>query len=247
MKVSVVIPAHNEEQAIGSTLESVLNEVSPPLEILVVADHCTDRTEAIVATFTKNNSSIHLLRNERARGFSNAVITGFQHAQGEFVIAVMADACDDPRTINPMREALTHLGVDVVCGSRYMKGGQKIGGPFLQDLCSRLVCYSLRLFAQARTWDATNAFKMYRREFLLRVSYDMPGYGTEYSLALFIRACARGARIIEVPTTWIWREAQPSLTQEIRVLKRFPGYWPWYRRALMRFRSSSSHTEDVRE
>ena len=239
MMVSVVIPAHNEEQAIGSTLESVLSGVASPFEIIVVADHCTDRTEAIVATFAKKNSHIRLLRNERARGFSNAVITGFQHAQGEFVVPLMADACDDPRTINPMREALERPGVDVVCGSRYMKGGRKTGGPFLQDLCSRIVCYSLRFFARVPTWDATNAFKMYRREFLLRISYDMPAMGTEYSLALLIRARAHGGRIIEVPTTWVWRELKPSLAQEIRVLRRFPGYWPWYRRALR------SKTENV--
>ncbi len=241
MMVSVVIPAHNEEQAIAATISAVLQEAKGPLEILVVADHCTDRTEEIVLGIAKNVPHLRLLRNERERGFSNTVITGFQHAQGEFVVPVMADACDDPRTINPMREALERGGVDVVCGSRYMQGGRKIGGPFLQDLCSKIVCYSLRLFARVPTWDATNAFKMWRQEFLLGISYDMPGMGTEYSLALIIRARARGGRIVEVPTTWMWREARPSLAQEIRVLRRFPGYWPWYRRAL------TSHAENVRE
>lgn len=245
MTVSVVIPAHNEEQAIAGTINAVLQEAKGPLEILVIADHCTDRTEEIVLGIAKDVSYLRLLRNERERGFANAVITGFQHARGEFVIAVMADRCDDPRTINSMREALEHGGVDVVCGSRYMKGGRKIGGPMLQDLCSRIVCYSLRLFARVPTWDATNALKMYRLEFLLGIPYDMPGHGTEYSLALLIRACARGGRIIEVPTMWTWREPKPSLAQEIRVLKRFPGYWPWYRRALLRFRGKNA--ENIRE
>ena len=166
MKTSIVIPAHNEEESIAATVQSVLDSVTVPYELLVVADHCTDGTERIIQEFAARHPQITMLRNTERRGsFSNSVITGYKAATGDCIVTVMADLCDDPATINAMTKKIEE-GYDVVCGSRYIKGGRKIGGPWLQDKLSRLVCITLKLLTNVPTWDAANSYKMYRSSVL---------------------------------------------------------------------------------
>lgn len=220
--ISIVIPAHNEEKHIAETLDSISRHVRTPHEVIVIADHCCDRTEEIVRSFL----NIQLLRNEGDQGFSNTVIAGIRAARGDAVVLVMADGCDDLRDIDHMWDVLQQQHADVVCGSRYMKNGKKIGGPHLQNLLSRTVCSSLHLLARIPTRDAANAFKMYRRSFLEILEYNIENTGTEYSLALLLRTHRAGGKIIDIPTIWTGRSI--PLRKELAILKRLPGYLSHY-------------------
>lgn len=230
MKVSIVIPAHNEEESIATTIQGVLDRVRIPYELIVVADHCTDSTESIVSGFMGKYPQIQLLRNtERKGSFSNAVITGYKAAQGENIVTVMADNCDDAATINAMAAKIDE-GYDVVCGSRYIRGGKKIGGPWLQDKLSRIVCVTLKLLTGIPTWDAANSYKMYRSSVLKNLAFDIPNAGTEYSMAILFKAYAAEAKITEVPSTW--KGQSMPVQEEWKILRRFKNYWFWYRRAI---------------
>jgi glycosyltransferase involved in cell wall biosynthesis len=230
MKVSIVIPAHNEEDSIALTIQSVLDRVTVPYELIVVADHCSDKTEEIANGFAAKNPHVRVTRNETLKGsFSNSILAGLALATGDAFVPVMADNCDDPATINTMAMKLSE-GFDVVCASRYIKGGKKIGGPWIQDKLSRIVCYTLKLFTGVPTWDAANSYKMYRMTSLKTLKYDIPNAGTEYSMAVLFKAYFAGLKITEVPSTW--RGQSIPLKQEGLIFKRFPNYWFWYRRAV---------------
>lgn len=230
IKLSIVLPAHNEEGRIEKTLKGLMQHIAVPHEIIVVLDHCTDRTEAIVLTLSHTNSSIKMLYNTHEKGFGNSLITGFNATQkGEAAIAVMADGCDDPSTIDLLWSEIKK-GADVAVASRYMRGGKKNGGPVLQNIFSRLVSYSLHIFTRVPTWDAANSYKMYRRNVLLSLLPHMKSTGTEFSMELLFRAFRKGARIVEIPTQWHGRHT--PLLQEWKILKRLPNYWKQYRKAL---------------
>jgi glycosyltransferase involved in cell wall biosynthesis len=231
--LSIIIPAHNEEETIGTTVLGVVTHVKTPHEVIVVADHCSDLTEAIMRALMAKFPQIRLVQNDTRKGsFSNAVITGFKEAKGDAIVPVMADNCDNATTIDRMWTAMQEQQADVVCGSRYMKGGQKKGGPILQNILSRAVCYSLRIFTGIPTWDCANSYKMYRRTFFETLAYDIPDAGTEYSMALLFRAYRAGGKITEVPTSWTGEKMPVS--QEWKILKRFPGYMYWYNKAIKR-------------
>lgn len=232
MTLSIIIPAHNEEEQIAATVIGVLTHVqTPDREVIVVADHCSDGTETVVTEIAKSHAELRLIKNsDRPGSFSNALIAGIHAASGTLIVPVMADHCDDPSTIDRMVRAMNERNADVVCASRYMRGGKKVGGPWLQNIFSRIVCYSLRLFTGIPTWDCANSYKMYRSETLRALRYDIPNTGTEYSMALLFRAYFSGANIIEIPTTWTGTSI--PINQEWKILRRFPNYWYWYRKAL---------------
>jgi hypothetical protein len=119
----------------------------------------------------------------------------------------MADASDDPQTIPKMAAKFTE-GYDLVCGSRYLFGGGKKGGPKAQRFFSFWVNKYLRTFLNFPTSDASNAFKLYRKECLLAAKTEENGFAL--SLELAIKFWQMDCKIIDVPTVWKGRKTGKS-------------------------------------
>ena len=135
----------------------------------------------------------------------------------------MADLSDELSVV-PQMHALIHQGCDVVCGSRYMKGGKQIGGPFLKGFLSRAAGLTLHWLAGVPTKDVTNSFKMYRTSFLRTVQFESSG-GFEIGMEVVVKAYVDGKRIAELPSTWTDRVAGES---RFRLFKWLPNYLRWY-------------------
>ncbi|MBU2541422.1 MAG: glycosyltransferase family 2 protein [Candidatus Omnitrophica bacterium] len=207
MKISVIIPAHNEAASISDTIEQLESILKLEHELLVVNDHSTDDTINVVQEQSRKFPNVRLIHNHNRAGFANALRTGFNAASGELIVPVMADLCDDPQTIIKMYERIEQ-GYDIVCGSRYMQGGRKVGGPKLKTFFSRFVGLSLYLLIKVSTHDIANSFKMYRRDVLK--SFELKASGFEISVEIPLKAYFAGFRISEIPTTWIDRKKGKS-------------------------------------
>lgn len=224
MKISIVIPAHNEEDVIGSTLRSIEENVSCEYEIIVVNDHSTDGTAELVREFAKKIANIRLIDNDWERGFAGALKKGFSVSDSKLVIPVMADSCDDPLTINEMH-AKAIEGYDIVCGSRYMRGGTKLGGPPIQTFFSRFVGRSLKYLIGIPTSDVSNSFKLYRRKVLDSVNIMSKGF--EISMEIPLKAYFAGYSITEVPTVWKGREIGKSKFYLFKVAPNYIKLYLW--------------------
>ncbi len=207
MFLSIVIPARNEQDSLISTVESLERADLPPHEIVVVDDHSSDRTWEAASALAVRFPSVRPVRNEGAAGFGRAILAGFAQARGDAVVPVMADGCDEPETLRRMWERIL-AGADVVCGSRYMRGGRKIGGPAAKTLFSRAFGHMMRWGTAIPTVDSTNAFKAYRRGWEPRSTRVAEGFSV--SLEWVLEAWFAGARVEEVPTTWRDRTAGAS-------------------------------------
>ena len=208
MFISIVIPARNETENISQTVENLEKGLKNLLhETLIVNDHSTDTTAAKVLEISTAYPSVKLINNTAEPGFASALWTGFHTASGEALVVVMADACDDPKTIPKMAARFTE-GYDLVCGSRYLSGGGKDGGPKLQGLFSSLVNKVLHFFFRVPTTDTSNSFKLYRKEVLLKIKTEEKGFALSMELA--IKFWRKGYQIIDIPTIWKGRAAGKS-------------------------------------
>lgn len=224
--LSIVCPVYNEAENIGSLLDELTAAVSIPFELLVVYDREDDTTLPVLrnrgVTFP---AKIELVKNAYGRGALNAVKTGLERASTSTAVAViMADLSDDLPILNEMYSAIADDRCDVVCGSRYMRGGRQIGGPPLKGFLSRSAGLSLRLLTGIPTHDATNNFKMYRGAFLADTQIESIA-GFEIGLELIVKAYVNGWRIAELPSTWRDRVAGES---RFDVVKWLPQYFRWY-------------------
>ena len=144
-------------------------------------------------------------------------------------------AAHDPRVVpthNTYGRGPAHAlryGIDhgIAAASRYAKGGQQIGGPFLKRIMSRMAGLSLYWIARVGTRDATNSFKAYDREFVKRVGIESDA-GFELGIELVAKARRRREPVAELPTIWLDRTAGQS---NFQVWSWLPRYLRWYRYA----------------
>jgi dolichol-phosphate mannosyltransferase len=222
-RVSVVIPAYNEGQQIRSVLDHLLESVRLSCEVLVVVDRADDSTVPALNGYSKTERRVRCLVNCYGPGPANAIRFGIGAAAAPVAVVTMADGCDDPRQIDDLAR-LVERGVAVAAASRYMPGGQQVGGPLVKGMMSRLAGKSLRLLARTGTRDATNSFKAYSTEFVKAVGiHSRDGF----EIGIELTAKARRARrpVAEIPTIWLDRQAG---TSRFRVVRWIPKYLRWY-------------------
>lgn len=222
MKLSVIVPAHNEQDNIVEVVNKIEHSLNMNYELIVVNDNSTDRTVGLIKELSNQYNNIKLVENGLKKGFANALKTGFRNASGDVVIPLMADLCDDLATINKMLDKINQ-GYDVVCGSRYIEGGSRLGGSKIKGFFSCFVGRSLRYLLGLPTSDIANAFKMYKKKVI--ESMEIKSKGFELSMEIPLKAYFLGFKITEVPT--LWRERTKGKSS-FRMLKLFPDYLKLY-------------------
>ena len=223
-RVSIVIPAYNEGDDIVPGLDRIVAAVRTEAEILVVVDAQTDTTVAPVTEYSKQHPEVSVLINDYGRGPAFAIRYGIDHASASTVVVTMADGCDDPRQIDDL-VLLVERGVVVAAASRYMPGGQQVGGPRFKSFLSRMAGTSLNLFTNSGTRDATNSFKAYDAGFVKEVGIDSRD-GFEIGLELTAKARRLRLPVAEIPTIWLDRAFGQS---NFKLSKWIPKYLRWYR------------------
>jgi len=222
--LTIVIPVYNEGGNFQEQWKEISTLINTGFTAFVVYDFDEDDTLPIVnKIISSGDSRLHAVKNRHGRGVVAAIMTGFDVATDGPVLVVMADLSDDLAQVGRML-ALYRQGYYVVAGSRYMRGGKLIGGPFFKQLLSRLAGVSLRYLRGLPTHDATNAFKIYDRAMVKSFNVESRG-GFELNLELTVKAFLGGYRITEVPTAWRDRSSGQS---RFRLWKWLPRYLHWY-------------------
>ncbi len=228
-RVSVVIPAYDEAGNIVAVLDRLCESVALPCELLVVVDDPGDSTVPVARRYARSEPRVRCLVNTYGAGPANAVRFGIDAAAAPVVVVTMADGCDDATQVDDLVR-LVERGVAVAAASRYMAGGQQVGGPFLKGMLSGTAGRSLRLLTRLGTRDATNSFKAYSRDFVREVGIHSRD-GFEIGIELTAKARRLGRPVAEIPTIWLDRQAGVS---NFRVARWIPSYLRWYRFAFGR-------------
>jgi len=223
-RVSVVIPAYNEGEAILACVQRMLNGVTLPCELLVVYDDPSDTTVAYVEKFAEQDLRVVPTLNTYGPGPARAIRFGIDHSRAPVAVVTMADGSDDAEQIDDLCK-LVERGVVIAAASRYMSGGRQIGGPVLKSALSRLAGLSLFWLARVGTRDATNSFKAYSTEFVRDVGIESDA-GFEIGIELVAKARRLRRPVAEVPTIWLERARG---TSNFKVATWIPRYLRWYR------------------
>jgi dolichol-phosphate mannosyltransferase len=222
-RVSIVIPVYQEGEHIIGCLERILREVTLPCEVLVVHDMPEDTTVPYVQKVAEEDDRVRAVLNTYGRGPANAIRFGITASTADVAVVTMADGSDDPRQIDDLAR-LVDRGVVVAAASRYMPGGQQVGGPRLKRAMSRWAGRTLHWFARVGTRDATNSFKAYSTQFVRDVEIESRT-GFEIGLELTAKANRLRLPVAEIPTIWLDRQLGDSQFDLGRFM---PGYLRWY-------------------
>lgn len=203
MKLSVVIPAHNEVESIGATVEVVVSELKAeqiPYEIVVVDDASSDGTSDVVREMGTRDPAVRCVRSTRSPGFGQAVRSGLDEYTGDAVAIVMADLSDSPKDLVRYYRALEE-GFDCAFGSRFGRGGKVQDYPLLKLTINRIVNFGIRVLFHHGYNDTTNAFKAYRRDVVDNIQ---PLLSNHFNLTVEmpLKAIVRGHSYAIMPVSW---------------------------------------------
>jgi glycosyltransferase involved in cell wall biosynthesis len=198
-KYSIVVPLHNEQENVTGLydrLKAVMEANGEPFEIVAVDDGSTDGTFRLLREIAAVDSRVTVVRLRRNFGQTPALAAGFDHARGEYVIAMDGDLQHDPADIPVFLEKIAE-GYDIVSGWRKVR----IDNLWLRRVPSRVANWLMAKLSGVDIHDFGTTFKAYRRDILEQV----PLYGEMHR---FIPALAswHGASICEVPIRNINRE-----------------------------------------
>jgi dolichol-phosphate mannosyltransferase len=222
-RVSILVTAYNEGEEIVGCLDRLFEAVSLPCEVLVVYDSPDDSTAPWLHAYAETEPRLRPTLNTYGRGPARAIRYGFDQATAPVVVVTMADGCDDPQQIDQLTR-LVERGVVVAAASRYMRGGQQLGGPALKSGLSKAAGLLLCGLARVGTHDATNSFKAYSRQFVRTVGISSDG-GFEVGIELVAKARRLRLPVAEVPTIWLDRTVGLS---NFRMRAWLPRYLHWF-------------------
>src|SRR5262245_45457075 len=164
LKLSVVIPARNEAQNVGPTLDALrarLGREGIDYELVVVDDGSSDATADEVAARAAVDPGVRLLRNTGAHGFGRTVRCGLDAFTGDAVAIVMADGSDSPDDLVRYYYILRDRA-ECAFGCRFAPGSEVVAYPRFKLVVNRLANWFIKILFGLRYNDVTNAFKAYR-------------------------------------------------------------------------------------
>lgn len=227
--LAVIIPVYNEGRNIRPVLQGLHAALTEPFRVLVVYDFDTDDTLPVAREVAAElGLDLLLVKNRFGRGALNAIKTGLLDSEANYMIVTMADLSDPPEVINDLLAKARQDKVDLVCASRYMRGGRQSGGPLLKKLLSRAAGVSLYYLTSLPTHDVTNSFKLYSRDVIHTVPIESEE-GFELGMEITVKAHYLGFKVAEVPTHWTDRTDGAS---RFRLFQWLPHYLRWYFLAL---------------
>jgi dolichol-phosphate mannosyltransferase len=204
--LSIVIPAYNEEQFIGTLLEQVaavdLESLGVLKEVIVVDDCSRDRTAEIVSAA----AGVRLHRLNQNSGKGAAVRAGLALATGEYVIIQDADLEYDPADYVSMMRVILEQRADVVYGSRYLSGGRHRGQSWPAYLGGRSLSIVCRLATGTYLTDTVTALKLFPRALLTTLELQTRGFELDHEITA--KVLAKGLRIVEVPVRYYPRSRE---------------------------------------
>ena len=202
---SIIIPAYNESQRIGASLDKLLAYVAQQhwiAEIIVVNDGSRDATAEVVRSYSRQNPIVRLLENPGNKGKGYTVRNGMLHANGDVLLFTDADL-SSPIEEAPKLFAAIANGADLAIGSRWLQAElQTERQPFYRQVFGRIFNLLLRIVLGLRYKDTQCGFKAFNRNaanaIFPRQRIERWGFAPEI---LFL-AGKFGLKVVEVPVEW---------------------------------------------
>ena len=205
MKTIVVIPTYDEKDNVRPMAAAVLS--AAPVELLFVDDNSPDGTGEVIEEMMKSEPRIHCLHRVKKEGLGRAYVAGFQKAielGADRIVQMDCDFSHDPKDLPRMIAE----DVDLVIGSRYVKGGGTPGWPFKRRLISRAGGVFIRTVTGMPLRDPTGGFKCWKRSTLEKIDFTtVNSAGYSFQLEMNHRSWKSGCTIHEIPIVFTDRVA----------------------------------------
>jgi dolichol-phosphate mannosyltransferase len=236
MKVMVIVPTYNERDNIDTLLAQLL-ECDDQLHIVVVDDHSPDGTGEVVDQWASREQRVHAIHRSAKLGLGTAYIAGFTYAlahDAEYILTMDADFSHHPRFVPGMIRTAQH--VDLVIGSRYVRGGGTLNCSFRRKLLSRGANLFAKLLLGLHAHDCTAGFRCYSSDVLRSIDFDtIRSNGYSYLIDMLYAVQASGYRIAEIPILFEDRRFGTSKISSVEIGRAVETVFRLFRKRIARW------------
>jgi len=221
IKMSIVIPAHNEEHNLPKLIPALVKELDRCIyEIIVVNDASSDRTRQVGEQLMKKYRKLRLVNRVPPCGVGRALRDGYKAVsrKSEWILSMDSDFLENIKEIKRLIDKAEE-GYDGVIGSRYIDKGRLVNYPPIKRISNRLYHFLVRIVLGIRQKDLTNNFKLYRREIFERIPLSANDFAINAETGIY--PVLYGYRIAEAPVSWVQRYFDKS---DFKVFRLAPSY-----------------------
>ncbi|MDI6903477.1 MAG: glycosyltransferase [Methanocellales archaeon] len=208
MRLSIILPAHNEANTLPELVEQLISTIDKSLyEIIIVDDCSTDQTPQISHELSRKYDKVKVIHRKSSPGLGNAIKTGLKTARGSHILLMDADGEMRPEDVPKMIDK-AKKGYDVVIGSRFIKGSKLVGYSRKKLVMNRLYNLVFAKFLRTKVKDLTFGFKILSREVVGGIAWEAEKHGIAAETT--VKPIVKGYRAVEVPACWTRREKGSS-------------------------------------
>lgn len=212
-KLSIIIPAYNEESRIGKTLDRYLvqfdQKFGSDFEILVVLNGCRDKTFQVVEGFKRHFNQLKYIDIKEAIGKGGALTEGFKIAEGEIIGFTDADGSTSPKMFLKLYNILNNLPqIDCIIGSRNLPESVVKGRSKSRKLMTRGFNFGVNFLFNLNIKDTQCGAKLVRKKIIKKIVFGLSIANMAFDVNLLVDIKRRGGKILEVPI--VWEDAEDS-------------------------------------
>ncbi len=200
VKLSIIIPVHNEKKTIREILKRV-QDVNISKELIIVDDQSSDGTRDILKQEYEGKENIRIIYKEKNEGKTSAIAEGLKYISGDIVIVQDADLEYDPQDFQRVIEPIVKGMAEVVYGSRFLGKKYKFN---LWLLANKSLTYLTNLFCGLKLTDMETCYKAFKKEVLEGIKIESERFGFEPEIT--IKVARKKIKIIEVPVSYQGRK-----------------------------------------
>ena len=201
--LEIIIPVKNENKNITRVLDSFFYEVKTKFTVTICFDDYKDTTIPEIKKYDRRQQfKIKLLKN-KYYGINGAVKTAFENSSSKVLLVYPADDFFNSNKIDQLNKLILS-GYEIVCPSRFMKGGVMHGCPLLKSILTRSANFIFYYILRLPTHDSTNCFRIFSRKTIKTINFELQKAPT-FGLQLLVKAHRKKYKITEIPVVWYER------------------------------------------
>ena len=198
-ELSIVLPVHNEKESLAIMVRLLISSLKFPHEIIIVYDSKEDNALDEANKLKKEFSNIKVIHNTIGRGVRNAIETGIQNSSYQLILITAVDEIFPIISIDHMLEKLLNGNFDFISGTRYSKGGSRLGGSLVGSILSRIANKVFNYLSKIELTDCTTGIKMFKKEVWNNINFQSKQVGWAFAFEFSIKAYINGYKTSEYP------------------------------------------------
>ena len=236
-KLSIILPVHNEKESLAIMVRLLNSSIKFETEILIVYDNINDSSVPEAKKLEKEFSNVRVIHNDIHTGVRFAIEKGVKEAKYEIILITAVDEIFPVISVDNMIKLIVNENYDFISGTRYTKGGLRLGGSLLASILSRLANKLFVLFTNFPISDCTTGIKMMKKKVWNNISFESKPIGWVFAFELTIKVYLNNFKIEEVPMKCVDRLFGGSST--FKPLPWIKEYLRWFFWGIKRVRRSN--------